>query len=198
MARRPEALQTVRQWLGADSVLGLPLRAPTRWSMVTRLVASGSPDADALIAAERERDNTTEGQRQAFVAAAAAPDAARKRALFTQWFADATLNEEWVTSSLRAFHEPSQQAMTRPYLIAALDSLPWIQQNRRIFFLGSWLGATLGGQTEPDALTLVDGWLAAHPALPADLRQKVLQSRDDLERTVWIVQSFSAVRTPTP
>lgn len=198
VARRPEALQTVRQWLGADSVLGLPLRAPTRWSVVTRLVASGSPDADALIAAERERDNTTEGQRQAFVAAAAAPDAARKRALFTQWFADATLNEEWVTSSLRAFHEPSQQAMTRPYLIAALDSLPWIQQNRRIFFLGSWLGATLGGQTEPDALTLVDGWMAANPALPADLRQKVLQARDDLERTVRITRSFSAVRTPTP
>lgn len=198
VARRPEALQTVRQWLGADSVLGLPLRAPTRWSVVTRLAANGISDADALIAAERERDNTTEGQRQAFVAAAAAPDAARKQALFTQWFADATLNEEWVTSSLRAFHEPSQQAMTRPYLIAALDSLPWIQQNRRIFFLGSWLGATLGGQTEPEALTLVDGWLAANPALPADLRQKVLQARDDLERTVRIVQSFSAVRTPAP
>ena len=30
--------------------------------------------------------------------------------------------------------------------VPALDTLPWIQQHRRIFFLGSWLGATIGGQ----------------------------------------------------
>ena len=28
----------------------------------------------------------------------------------------------------------------------ALDTLPWIQKNRRIFFLGSWLGGFIGGQ----------------------------------------------------
>ncbi|MFN9204723.1 MAG: M1 family metallopeptidase [Gemmatimonas sp.] len=196
VARRREALGNLRGWLTRDTVLGLPLRAPTRWSVVTRLVARGAEDADSLIATERHRDATTEGHRQAFVAEAARPDAAAKQALFRRWFADASLNEEWVTSSLRAFHDPDQRGLTRAFLTAGLDSLPWIQQNRRIFFLGAWLSAMLNGQTEPDALTLVDGWLAANPALPADLRQKVLQARDDLERTVLIRQHFSATTAP--
>lgn len=186
LARSPQALATLRAWLTGDTIAGLPLRAPTRWSLVTRLVARGASDADALIAAERTRDNTSEGQRQAFVAAAAKPDSAVKAALFTRWFADASLNEEWVTSSLRAFHDPEQQALTRRYLTPALDTLPWVQQNRRIFFLGSWLSGTLGGQSDPAALALVDQWLAAHPQLAPDLRQKVLQARDELERTVRI------------
>jgi aminopeptidase N len=186
LAQRDAALQQLRQWLASDSAAGLVLRAPTRWAMVTRLVASGSPDADSLLAAERGRDGTTEGQRLAFVAGAAAPDSATKQQYFDRWFRDGSLNEEWVTSSLRAFHEGEQQRLTRRYLVPALDTLRWIQGNRRIFFLGSWLAATLGGQSEREALAIVDGWLARAPGLPTDLRQKVLQARDELERAVRI------------
>jgi hypothetical protein len=192
LARRDGALRQLRDWLAGDSAAGLPLRAPTRWSMVTSLISQGAADRDSLIAAERRRDNTTEGQRQAFVASAAAPDSATKQFLFDRWFRDASLNEEWVTSSLRAFHDPDQQRLTRRYLVAALDTLPWIQKNRRIFFLGSWLSGTIGGQTDREALTIIDTWLAAHPSLAPDLRQKVLQSRDELERTVRVRERFAA------
>lgn len=191
LAQRDGTLGQLRSWLGSDSAAGLPLRAPSRWGIVTRLISRGAPDAAALIAAERQRDNTSEGQRLAFVAAAAAPDSATKRQYFDRWFRDTALNEEWVTSSLRAFHEPEQQELTRRYLVSALDTLPWIQQNRRIFFLGSWLGAAIGGQSDRAALGLVDEWLASHPALAPDLRQKVLQARDELERTVRIRERFS-------
>ena len=190
LARSPSALTRLDGWLDQDSVAGLPLRAPTRWSIVTRLIARAAPAAERRLATESRRDSTSEGKRLAYVASAARPDSARKRALFTQWFADKELNEEWVTSSLRAFNDAERADLSRPYLTAALDTLPWIQQNRRIFFLGSWLGAVLGGQSSPEALSAVDGWLKAHPALPLDLRQKVLQSRDELERTVRIRQAF--------
>jgi aminopeptidase N len=190
LARTPAALAQLRQWLIGNSAAGLPLRAPTRWSIVTRLIARGAPDAEALVAEERRRDATTEGQRQAFVAQAAQPDSAVKAALFTRWFADASLNEEWVTSSLRAFHDTDQQLLTRRYLTPALDTLPWIQQHRRIFFLGSWLSATIGGQSDAEALLLLDRWLAAHPTLATDLRQKILQARDELERTVRIRRRY--------
>ena len=191
LAQRSPALTQLRTWLAADSAAGLPVRAPTRWAIVTRLVSRGAPDADTLIAAQQARDATSEGARLAFVAGAAKPDSAMKHFLFDRWFGDAALNEEWVTSSLRAFHDPAQQQLTRRYLRAALDTLPWIQQNRRIFFLGSWLGGTLGGQTERAALEIVDRWLASQPAHAADLRQKVLQARDDLERTVRIRERFA-------
>ena len=192
LARRDGALGQLRRWLASDSAAGLLLRAPTRWAMVTSLVSQGAPDRDSLITAERLRDKSTEGQRLAFVADAAAPDSATKHRLFDRWFRDASLNEEWVTSSLRAFHDPDQRRLTRRYLAAALDTLPWIQKNRRIFFLGSWLSATIGGQSDREALTIIDAWLAAHPSLAPDLRQKVLQSRDELERTVRIRERFVA------
>ncbi len=190
LARSPASLERLDRWLDGDSVAGLALRPPTRWSIVTRLVARTAPTASARLAAEATRDSTSEGQRQAFVADAARPDSAHKRALFTRWFADVALNEEWVTSSLRSFHDADQSALTQRYLVPALDTLPWIQQNRRIFFLGSWLGATIGGQGDAEALLQIDRWLAAHPALAMDLRQKILQSRDELERTVRIRRAF--------
>ena len=75
----------------------------------------------------------------------------------------------------------------------ALDSLPFIQANRRIFFLGSWLGAFLSGQTEPEALQIVRDWMERHPALAVDLRRKILQYVDELERTVAISGRLSAI-----
>ncbi|MEQ1692250.1 MAG: M1 family aminopeptidase [Gemmatimonas sp.] len=190
LARDSASLTRLDRWLDRDSISGLALRAPTRWAIVTRLVARAAPSADARLRAESRRDSTSEGRRLAFVAGAARPDAGDKRALFTQWFADRNLNEEWVTSSLRAFNDPEHSALTRRFLEPALDTLPWIQRNRRIFFLGSWLGAVSGGQNSADALQSVDRWLAEHPTLPLDLRQKVMQSRDELERTVAIRRQF--------
>jgi len=189
LARDASPLDSLRQWIARDSVWGLPLRAPTQWTMVQHLVARGAPDHAALIAAMRARDATTEGARQAFVADAARPDAANKAAVFARWFGDATLNEEWVTSSLRTFFDAEQSALTARYVVPALDTLPWIQQNRRIFFLGSWLGAVMSSQRSGDALRVVDDWLSAHPMLAPDLRQKILQARDELERTVRILGS---------
>jgi aminopeptidase N len=103
------------------------------------------------------------------------------------------LNEEWVSASLDAFNSPGAEEVTRSYLRPALDTLPWIQQNRRIFFLGAWLDAFLSGQTSPAALAIVDEFLRAHPALPRDLREKVLQSADELRRTVAIRRTFGPV-----
>ena len=76
-------------------------------------------------------------------------------------------------------------------MIPSLDTLPWIQKNRRIFFLGAWLNASIGGQNSDAALQQLDAWLASHPALADDLRRKVLQSRDELERTVRIRRAFA-------
>ncbi len=186
VAASPSARARLVAALDADSVAALPLRAPTRWAIVTRLLEIGAPDAERILAAESQRDTTSDGRRRAFVAGAAPLDSAVKAAYFARYLADSTLNEDWATSSLGAFNSREQQALTLPYLEPALDALPWIQENRRIFFLGSWLGGFLGGQTSEAALSTVERWLAGHPELGADLRSKVLQASDELERTVRI------------
>ncbi len=190
-AQAPASLARLDAWLSGDTAAGLPLRAPTRWAIVTRLVARSYPTAVARLFAESARDSSSEGQRQAFVAGAAAPDSATKRAYYERWFRDSTLNEEWVTSSLRAFHDPDRAELTQTFLIPSLDTLPWIQKNRRIFFLGAWLNAAIGGQSSEASLAQIDIWLTSHPSLADDLRRKVLQARDELERTVLIRKSYS-------
>jgi len=196
-ARTPAATSRLAAWLDSTSTAGIPLRQPTRWSIVTHLVERGAPNADALYAAETRRDTSVNGRRSSFVAGAAKSSASTKAQYFDRYFRDTTLNEDWATASLRAFNTQDQAPLTLPYLVPALDSLPWIQKNRRIFFLGSWLGGFIGGQKSAEALAEIDGFLAQHPNLPLDLKQKILQTRDDLERTVRIRAKYASTSGAT-
>ena len=186
VAQTPDGLVKLTSLLSADSVAGEPMRDPTRWEVVTRLMVIGVPDAQRLLVEQAVRDTTPDGQRRAFTAGAARKSAATKQEYFTRYFADKSLNEDWASGSLTAFNSPEHADLTLPYLRPALDSLPFIQANRRIFFLGSWLGAFIGGQRSEEALAIVRKYLTDHPTLPRDLEQKVLQTVDDLDRTVRI------------
>jgi aminopeptidase N len=190
IAQTPFALRTLNSMLDSTTLAGAPLRPPTRWAIVTTLVARQAPSADQRLKDEARRDSTTEGKRRAFVADVAHPDAETKAAYWARYFGDRDLNEDWVTASLRGFNDPAHDELSRPYLVPALDSLPWIQKNRRIFFLGNWVSATIEGQRSPEALAMVDEFLRRKATLPRDLREKILQSRDELERTVAIRRTF--------
>jgi len=172
--------------LSADSAAGAPLRAPTRWDIVTRLLELGAPTAQDRFTEQQRRDSTADGRRLAFIAAAGRPSGETKRDYFTRYFADSSLNEEWASGSLGPFNALEHQALSLPWLRPALDSLPFIQAHRRIFFLETWLAAFLRGQTGDSALRVTRRYLADHPRLPEDLRRKVLQHMDELERTVRI------------
>jgi aminopeptidase N len=186
IARTPAGVAKMTSLLSADSVAGEPMRDPTRWEAVNRLMILDTPDAAERLAAQARRDTTPDGRRRAFTAGAARKTPETKREYFTRYFADTSLNEDWASGSLGAFNAPEHADLTLPYLRPALDSLSYIQANRRIFFLGSWLGAFIGGQHSQAALSIVNKYLADHPDLPLDLRQKVLQTVDDLDRTVRI------------
>jgi aminopeptidase N len=172
--------------LDSTTAAGAPLRAPTRWSIITHLIAAQYPTARRRLAHETTVDSTSEGKRYAFIAGAAFPDSAVKRRYFTQYLSDPNLNEAWATSSLGAFNEFDQQGLTLKYLKPALDTLPWLQRNRRIFFIGSWLGGFIGGQSTQDAVTTIRSFLKSNPDLGKDLREKILQTLDELETTVAI------------
>ncbi|MBC7897491.1 MAG: ERAP1-like C-terminal domain-containing protein [Cytophagaceae bacterium] len=176
--------------LDSTTIAGDSLRPPVRWAIVTRLVALGAPTASARLAAEEARDVTPEGARRSFVARAARVDPATKAEYFRRYFDDRDLNEDWATASLDAFNTLEAQQLTRAYLTPALDSLGWIQKNRRIFYLGAWIGGFVEGQTSEEALQIVRAFLDGRPNLAADLRNKVLQSADELERTVRIRKAF--------
>jgi aminopeptidase N len=192
-ARTPDALQVLRELLAEERDFdGAPLLQPSRWGAVGTLLALGHPAADSLYAAEVRRDSSAEAPRRAFAFGASAPSAAVKADYFRRYFEDESLNEEWVTASLSGFNHPEHESLTLSYLRPALERLPWIQQNRRIFFLPQWISSFVGAHRTPEALQVVDAFLGENPDLAPDLRSKVLQARDELARTVEILGSGAA------
>ena len=104
-----------------------------------------------------------------------------------QYFTAASILDNGEPANLDAAADAYRRALELdPYLVPALDSLRWIQANRRIFFLGARLSSFLEGQTSAEALLAVERFLEDHASLPRDLREKLLQAQDELTRTVRI------------
>lgn len=171
------------------SVPGVQLRQLDRWNLVTTLIAMGDPDADAIFKAEQQRDHTGDGLKYAYMAEAARPDAATKRKYFDEFLHNPQRPEDWIDQSLGAFNYWNQSDLTSPYLRPALDALPQIKRERKIFFLVAWLDAFLGGQRSAESDRQVYDFLDTAKPEP-DLRLKILQSVDELDRTVKIRQKF--------
>ena len=189
-ARTEAGRALLREYLaGVRTFDGEAVKQPTRWSIVERLIALGETDPDALIATESARDTTADAGRRAYIAGAAIPAADAKARYYARFLDDPNLNEEWVTAASGNFNAPMHSALTLQYLRPSLDRLEWIRDNRRIFFLPRWISAFIGGHTSVEALAVVDRFLEETPQLPMDIRRKVLQSRDELERTVRIRQA---------
>lgn len=129
--------------------------------------------------------------KEAFLARAAAPDAANKAAYWQQYLQLDAPPEQWTQDSLPWFHWPGQGARSLPYLQQALERVEWVKANRRIFFMPAWLDGFVNAHASAEALAIVDAFLASRE-LPTDVRQKVLQSRDGLARAVAIRRAFAA------
>jgi len=184
IAETPPALEQLEAVLdGKLAIPGVAMRPLDRWRMVTALLAHDAPDAGKRLEAERKRDDTGEGRKYAWIAEAARPDPAVKRRYFDDYLHQASLPEDWVEQSLEAFNSWNQSAVTLPYLKPALGALPQMKEQRRIFFVLAWLNAFIGGQSGPEALDTVRQFLGA-PAVTPDLRLKILQVNDELERAV--------------
>ena len=168
---------------------GVELRPLDRWNMVTTLVALNDPEADKFLAAERERDHTGDGLKYAYIAEAARPDAANKKKYFDDYLHNAQRPEDWVEQSLGAFNYWNQAELTAPYLKPALEALPQIKRERKIFFLVTWLDSFIGGQRSAESDALVHQFLSAN-RYDRDLELKILQAVDELDRTVMIRQKF--------
>lgn len=177
---------------GKMTVPGVELRPLDRWTMVTALMALGDPEADAYLAAEQKRDGSGDGLKYAYVAQAARPDAATKKKYFDEYLHDASRPEDWIEQSLGAFNYWNQSELTLPYLRPALEALPQMKRERKIFFVLGWLNAFMGGQRSEAALAEVREFLQSG-AVDRDLRLKILEVSDELERTVKIRQKYPQV-----
>lgn len=191
IAETPQGLARLKEILNGRVVVpGVELRPLDRWNLVTALVAHGDPDAAAILSAEKQRDRSGDGQKYAYVAEAAQPGATTKQNYFKDFLQNPSRPEDWVEQSLYAFNYWNESMLTAPYLKRALEGLPQIKRERKIFFLEDWLTAFIDGQQSAEAQAEVYAYLKSGQIDP-DLRLKILQAVDELDRTVAIRQKFS-------
>ena len=82
-----------------------------------------------------------------------------KQEYFDGYLHDAARPEDWVEQSLGPFNYWNQSELTFPYLKPALDALPQVKQQRKIFFVLAWLNAFIGGQGSAEAQAEVKEFL---------------------------------------
>jgi aminopeptidase N len=170
---------------GQLTVPGVDLRQLDRWNMVAALIALHDPDADSLLAAEEKKDPSGDGRKYAYMAQAARPDEQTKKHYFDDYLHNPSLPEDWVEQSLSTFNFWNQSELTAPFLEPALEALPQVKRQRKIFFLLAWLNAFLDGQQSAKAQSEVHEFLNS-AGLDQDLRLKILEVVDELDRTVKI------------
>jgi len=187
LAWSPQARgQLKRLFSGAFAVPGVTLSSNDRFRIVRRLLVMGDVDAQSLLAQQSAADTSDEGRRQAYAAHAAIAAAQVKRDLFAAFLADGELPERWIEDSLAPFNAVEHEQLTIAWLAPALQALPELKRRHKIFFVNDWLAAFVGGQRSAQALETVARALQDERALPVDLRRKLLEVVDDLERTVRI------------
>jgi aminopeptidase N len=196
IASTAQARQQLKALLaGKLSIPGMELKQLDRWRIVTKLLASRDAEAESLLAAERQRDASDDGRKQAYIAEAARAEAATKQRYFNDYLHNPQIAEDWIEGSLAPFNTARQSALTLPYLKPALAALPQIKRTRKIFFTLAWLNAFIGGQQSPAALAQVRAFLRA-TKLDRDQELKVLEVLDELERTVKIRAKFATAAKP--
>jgi aminopeptidase N len=190
LAETPDGRAKLKALLAGDlSVPGVQLRPLDRWNLVTALVALGDPEAEAIFDAEKRRDLTGDGAKYAYAAEAARPDPATKQKYFDDYLHNAARPEDWIEQSLGAFNYWNQTELTEPYLKPALQELPEIKHRRKIFFLMAWLSAFVEGQQSPSSQAVVAEYLRS-ASLDKDLELKILEVKDELDRTIKIRRKF--------
>src|SRR5262249_52668162 len=164
---------------------GVEIKPLDRWQIITRLLAQSDAEAQNLLEAERKRDTSDFGRKQAYLAEAARADSATKHRYFDDYVRNRAVPEDWIDGSLGSFNSWNQAALTLPYLKPALEALPQVKRERKIFFVLAWLNAFIGGQQSREALDQVREFLGWNKR-DRDLELKVLEVVDELERTVRI------------
>ena len=176
-----------------DLPAGLSAGKRDRFLAAGALIAAGqigtTPEQHPLHRLKQRYEGSDIGKEQ-FLAEAATPTAAIKKAYWQRFLVKDDPPEQWTQDSLSWFHWSGQEELTLPYLELALKQVDWVKANRRIFFMPAWLNAFINGHNSKQALAIVDKFLAETP-LSDDIKRKMLQSRDGLWRAVRIREAFA-------
>ena len=185
----PVALDLCERLLAEpDAIPGLQLGVQDRYLALAALHAAGR--AEPWLEKMTGDATPPDAEKHAFLALAAGPDRANKDAYFEAYLHPDDPPEQWMQESLSFFHWAGQHDVTLPFLRRSLDQVEWVKANRKIFYMPAWIDAFVNGHSDRRALDIVQDFLAERTDLPVDIRRKILQSLDGLQRAVAIKERW--------
>ncbi|TLX74040.1 hypothetical protein E9993_13130 [Labilibacter sediminis] len=98
--------------------------------------------------------------------------------------------ENWVLTAVYFLHHPYHQEKSLKYLNGALDLTLTLKQTGDIFFPKNWLDMTCLGYGSIEALQIMDYFFKDNPQYPEDLKSKILQSADKVERSRMVKEKY--------
>jgi aminopeptidase N len=162
-----------------------------KFDIIAKLLILGDKDTEKLLAELTKTETSDDAKRYTYAALAGIPTAENKSKYWQDFVANKEISESWIEASFGNFNSPKHSDLTVGYLEKALSELPNLKKNRKIFFVNGWLGAFIGGQKSEQALQIVNKFLADNPNLDKDLKLKILENADIIERAVKIRQKFA-------
>ena len=181
-----EARTSVRAKSDHEGESTVPLKTKDKFDIVTRLATLNDPEAPALLAELEKKETSDDAKRYAYAAGAAFPSKDNREKFWSDFVNNKQISESWIEAAMGPFNSIRHSELSLPYLQRALAELPNLKRDRKIFFVNGWLGAFIGGQRSEEALAIVNKFLADNPDLDKDLRLKILENVDLIERAVRI------------
>jgi aminopeptidase N len=168
---------------GTESIGGLTVDTDLRWAFLQRLVAlgaAGKPEIDA----ERVRDDTAAGARNAQACLAARPTREAKDEAWASVVESDALPNATQAAVIGGFGQPDQRELLAEYTdryFAAIADV-WTSRTNEIaqqIVLGFYPTV----QVSQETLDRTDAWLDAEERVPA-LRRLIVESRDGVARSL--------------
>ncbi|TGK05140.1 aminopeptidase N [Leptospira langatensis] len=175
------------------AIPGIPIDQERRWTILARLSAYGDTESDARIEKEIAKDNTDLGAKKAFLARVSFPDAKRKKDVWDRFLhpqkEDST---DFLRYGMRGFQWGHQKQLLLPYVDLFFDSVISVYESRDPHF-SSAFGHMMFPSYEPDTklYNRTREFLDQKKTLPELLRKDLQQQRDDIARTLRVLEKYN-------
>ncbi len=181
----------LRGWLSGESTPdGFVADENFRWRLTKKLCAMGVFGPDE-IAAETQRDPSSQGALHALQCRAALPHRETKEAVWTAIVSDTDLSNYELYALAQSFFRPDQVALTAPFVARYFDEVPKTASIRTGWIVEQT--AALGYPrfaVDSSMIALADACLSDE-ALDTGVRRSISDETDDLRRVVESRARFS-------
>jgi aminopeptidase N len=170
---------------GEEVVEGLEIDQDMRWSIAARFVAFGLPGGPERVAAEKERDPSDRGEREALHAHAATPDPEVKAEVWERALGEGYGSLHLTSAAMSGFNWTNQRDLLEPYVGRFFEILPEVFRTRqREFAMAFFRNLFPAYRVERDILAQSQQVLQAAGEENPLLFRMLREANDDLERAI--------------